>query len=400
MEVIPFCTETPREGYSTHIIARRLVVNAARRDDLKMVLFHPSNKGWPGGDEYWRLPKDCRGKIDYVPVAHDPSTGFPMGYVNHSFAEIGKRKDYHVVLTSKITGAVMLQKLLSKPMLGFHPTIVNYWLGGALTDAGLHPFKASIPQTLLSLGMYWNILPSDQLISSVMKLMRKWLAPSVVKQFRQRSIAIPYGFDPSEMDPVDSYPPDDDFVLIYGGRPAKLKRIDLMIKVTRLLRGAGIPARLELFMVGPEGKGREVEEASSKFEFVKVYWNRPIAEYYAMCKRADACLVPSQTDTYGVSYVEQMYGGALPIFWKRDWVDVIRPPEYQHLVDTPEEAAAICKKLYKKGDTKLRKQVQKWVGEAHDQDTVVNRVLNLTVALSRSIKEKKKPQSWHAVTHP
>ncbi len=401
-EVVPFYTEmVPGKMTSMYTCSRALIAAANARDDIKLVVFHPDDHEYGDFREYWQIPP---GSAEPQLFARDRMQDTPLGYANASMCKLASRKDYFVVLNQRTTASCMLQKALSKPFAGFSPVIVHYITGGDLNETHMVLHPTTVPEFLFSMTQHWNIFHNEPHAKRVGKAMAGMFMPSVMRQFGQRSMAVNLGVDCHELDLASKIPMDlalpGEFVMLYGGRPAAHKNLDMMAKTCQALRVAGVPARLLLFLTTERSMSAEQKmKGLENIEFIEIRKNRPLGEFHAACHRADVFLGASSAESYGISYVEMMYSGAVGVFMSREWVKAITPPGYDFIANSLSEAVGMLRVLHQ--DKKMREKhklfLRDWITREHSREAHCKDVLDAVRALSIAIREKKHPTNWREV---
>ena len=393
-EVILFHNElTPNKSTSMFYTARSIIHEGAKRPDTKMVVLFPSDYGDP--IEYWGPEA---GDCDFFKIDLDKTSNLPLGYVNDSFRPLQRRSDYFVVLNQRLTSGPMLHKTLCKPFAGFFPTIVNYVTCSDLGADEMMMHPTTIPESLLAHSLFWNIFHNERHMKRVAKAMGQMFQPAVVRKFLQKSVAFNLGIDLGKIEGTSSLVRSDkDFVILYGGRPSSLKRLDLVVEICQVLFGMGVPVKLWLWLVTERVNNADAKvEALKRMPFVEVELNRRSEEFYAACKSADAFIGASKVESYGLSYVEMMYGGAVGVFMDADWVHAITPHGYPFITKSKADAVRMLKLLWQ--DAKMRKEhseaLQRFILAEHDREDHAISVVDACAKLSKAIRTKQHPKTW------
>ena len=401
-EVIPFYSEmVPGKMTSMYTCSRSIVAGANARKDIKLITYHPDSADYGDFYEYWDIKKGSA-----VPQLFelDRMQNTPLGYANASMCKLGSRKDYFVVLNQRTTASCMLQKALSKPFIGFSPTVVHYITGGDLNETHMILHPTTVPEFLFALSQHWNIFHNEAHFQRVRKAMSGMFTPAVMRTFNERSIFYNLGVDLRALEAADEVPDDlkfpGEFVMLYGGRPAAHKNLDMMVKAAQALNVAGVKTKLLLFLTTERSmSGEDKIKTLEGLDFVDIRTNRPLGEFHAACHRADVFLGASSAESYGISYVEMMYGGAVGVFLDRPWVKAVVPAKYQFVAKTLSEAVSMLRNLAK--DRLLRERtaesLKRYILAEHDREDHVENVLDAVCALSESIKMKTHPTGWRDV---
>ncbi len=407
---IPFYTElAPDRRDSIYYCSRELLRRALVSDKVRFISFF--DEEWEaGGEDYWKLPKDCGHK--FVPVNYTGLARFPFGVPNASFMRIRKVQQlYHVLFSQQTCGSLILKKMLGVPTL-LHPTIIN-WVHSDFNESAMSIYPSHKYEILCNLAAGWNIFHNEAFMKRTLTHMRALFSGSMIRAYMRRSTSCgALGIAVREMDAVEPFRGHEGkFVMVYGGRLSIQKGIDKMLLAAAKLVAMGVPLVFELFVTKAEGSSSQDNQKSeesvratlAKFmkrkdsSFVNVHFNVPHADYYAMCKRADAFYCPSIAESYGISWVEQMYGGAVGVYSQKPWIKGILPDDYPYVARGLDEAVAMLHGIWKDGGKAIRERMRKFILEYHNNDTYNDKVIEHLYRLTRALKEKRKVTSWKEV---
>ena len=397
-ETIPYYNElTPAKATSMFYTARSMIMEAEMRSDMKLVMFQPEELGDPY--EYWEMPKDSR--VSFFPIRHDRTSNMPLGYVNDTIRKFARRDDYYVLLNQRLTAANMLKKALAKPFAGFHPEIVNYVTASDLTATEMQLHPTTIPEALLSHLLHWNVFHNESHMKRVMAAMRKVFVPAAVRKFAGRSVAYNLGVECEAIETTENHERDPKtFKLIYGGRTSPTKRLEVSLEIAAKLYAMRVPVVFELWLTTERSANAEEKIAKyKKYPFVRIRLNQRAQEFWEGCKSADAFICASNCESYGLSWVEQMYAGAVGVFFDKPWVHAVTPKGYPYIVKTMSDAIGALNFLWNDREKRreARDRLRWFIKENHNRDKHCAGVLDAVTTLSQAIKERVRPKAWREI---
>lgn len=402
-EVVIFNGEFCKVGLiSVFAIGRDLVREAAARDDIHLAAFVPR------GDSYYKFASDADpygvgGNIDYLPTLNDSVTELPYGYINQSFKKaLNNRNDYYLCVNQRITAGPMLQKILSKPFIGFQCEMVNYVSLSDLDVPAMHLYPSIPMETLAGLVLSWNILWSRAWLDRLAIQMSEVFRPSLVRQFKRRSYPSFLGIDCQRVDEVQSIAREDkeQFVFVWGGRMTGFKNLPKSLEVADVLFRSGKNIRFDFYLCNPGTIPKDkLEKMKKDYPFLRIFINKSQEEFWAACKAADVFVCFSEHESYGLAYMECLRAGVPVIFWDKYWVHVWINDEYPYIVRNVSEAVAVCNTLYADRDAG-RPHVETasaHIEANHNRKKHCRDVVDAWVALSRRVRTGKRPKGWDDV---
>lgn len=398
-EVIPFYTEILKNplGMCTVYIAKGILREAAKSEDVQFVVLHPRDSGeFSRPEDYWGLEGEG---TEFFLYDQDSTTSPTLGFANASIAKLASRKDYFVVLNQKVTASLMLKRILAKPFAGFHPEIVNFAVVGDLNETHISMFPSLKEELLASYAMFWNIFVSEGHLARTKKAMMQIYNPSVVSRFMKRSTYVNHGANITNIMSAVPATKSRKFVVMFGGRAVEHKGIEKMAEACRyVVSVSGEVLKLELFLITGRTAGAEKRiKELRKDSFVTVHEDRPHEEFYGMCQVADAFIAPSTAEAYGISYVEMMSCGVIGVFYDRPWIYSIIPAGYPFVVKSTKEAANVLMMLMEGKYFEWRNRLKKFIRDKHSAAAHDRRIIELVSSLSAAKRLKKKIGGWEDV---
>ena len=191
--------------------------------------------------------------------------------------------------------------------------------------------------------------------------------PDRIEQQKVEEIRLEYGIQ------------KDDFVIVFVGRIAQEKSIDIPIEGFRYIKNK----KIKLMIVGGGPQLEELKQLVSKYQLEEqvVFTDKKSSEevpIYYSC--ADAFVSASLTETQGMTFIEALACG-LPVFARKDKVldELVYEGETGYYFETPEEFAQKLL-IYCESTNEFKRNVQesaKKVVVKYDSNIFYNKVLSV-----------------------
>lgn len=191
--------------------------------------------------------------------------------------------------------------------------------------------------------------------------------PDRIEQQKVEEVRLEYGIQ------------KDDFVIVFVGRIAQEKSIDIPIEGFRYIKNK----KIKLMVVGGGPQLEELKQLVSKYQLEEqvVFTDKKSSEevpIYYSC--ADAFVSASLTETQGMTFIEALACG-LPVFARKDKVldELVYEGETGYYFETPEEFAQKLL-IYYESANEFKRNVQesaKKVVVKYDSNIFYNKVLSV-----------------------
>lgn len=150
-----------------------------------------------------------------------------------------------------------------------------------------------------------------------------YLSPRQAQAAGERSVVIPNGVDGFWLDNINHArrPPSPPVRLIFVGSFTRNKNLPAVLETVRLLLAEGVGVRIQLVGSGPQED--EVRRLADQMpEHVEIRpWVDSKEDLRDLYRQADVFVMPSFTETFGLTYIEAMSQGLPVIYTQGEGID-------------------------------------------------------------------------------
>jgi glycosyltransferase involved in cell wall biosynthesis len=382
--------------FSLTVLQEKFIKYVAPRDDIDLNVVVPNEHSVhrhiydysPAmtGLQFWGTDKPR-----YLGVAHDKFSEASCDKVNLSWKNLQNEKDYYVWFTPRIRGVFDLLNMLQKGFV-FKPTIV-LWL---IYDHQSQPWfelNAKLKEMCAFAMVNFRTVFTNEMIyeqwHSMIKLM---FSPALVRKFEENSRIFNLGIDCDLVESVRDMKRNKVFTFVYGGRCTEIKGLDKMLDVVEKLNESGRECKLDLYLTLDSDTNTELLDRLENSPYVTITKNpKDQTTFLKASTKAHAYLVPCKLESYGMSWLEMMYAGALGIYWERDWQKSVLPPDYRWKVKNIADMAEMAMYVFDHYDelNEDRGNAALYVAENHNTKKTMNAIADYLILLSKNIRTKK-----------
>ncbi len=174
---------------------------------------------------------------------------------------------------------------------------------------------------------------------------------------------------------------DNELMLLFVGRIAQEKSIDMLLKMMKIAKDKKLPAKLVIVGGGPDEDN--LKDMANELELGDVaifVGKKPFSEVPSYYHATDAFISASTSETQGMTYLEAMASGNI-IFARRDECvkDLLFEEENGFYFDDEKELYQKVEKLWSLDKAKREEMKEKGLtlAKEYDADTFVRKVMNV-----------------------
>jgi glycosyltransferase involved in cell wall biosynthesis len=176
----------------------------------------------------------------------------------------------------------------------------------------------------------------------------------------------------------DKFPIEKEDVVVWSGRPSKMKYRKLAEEIYSLLPNI----KKEMWIP------QSVKVVNSNNLIYHV--GEPPDIYRESTRKAKVLLITSKAEGYPIGYIELMCQGVIPVVYKRGWATDLFPEDYEYYFNTPGEGAELIIKAMKEYNTYISK-FEEWCRYRFTKIPNVNKLidevwLDYTLKLGNNIR--------------
>lgn len=383
--------------FSLTILQEKLVKAWVKRDDMDLRIVVPNENSihkhiWKGsleetGKQFWGTDKPT-----YLGVAHDKFSEASCDKINLSWSKLQNQKDYYVYFTPRIRGAFDLLNALQKGFV-FAPTIYLWHIYDHKNQPWFELNRKLRESVANAMVNFRTIFTNQMIYDQWHTMIKQTYSPAIVKKFEGISPIFNLGVDVDLIDQVRAKKKNDVFTWIYGGRITEIKGVHVMLEVVENLNRMSRPCRLELYATIDGDTSSEILQKLEASEFVTIYKNpKDQSVFLEAATRAHGYLTPCKLESYGMSWLEMMYAGAIGVYWEREWQKSVLPENYPYRVKNLSEMTAMAAYVYdnySEVQTMREPQFKGYVRQEHNTEKSMNAIGDELVLVSKLLRTKE-----------
>ncbi len=246
------------------------------------------------------------------------------------------------VLTERVVAGAIWQRLLSRQAVR-SPLPVTVWEPAVNDTLTISQETELALRALTAVSCKYIVLNEEQVRLALHEYGR-YLSGSMLKRFREQCRVLPQGCDVEVLDRALTDEKFEKFTVMYGGRIAAIKRVDLVVRIMEAFYSAGRDVR-NLITTQTVGSPM-IAEIQSKGPSVEIMTGVGRDDFHKMAARSHVFLCASREESEGIGLWEGLYLAGVGLFPDRPWVRALMPPGFPYLFSDVAHAVAQLKSFY------------------------------------------------------